>query len=167
MNKIIEESFRESIRSALSQLEVDLVSTLTKLIKYRYPKEVISLDFEIFSDCFTSQFPVYTYFLDKTNTEYFVYCDGKALYPSPVDPGLLDVESIYSEELEEQFVEANPDADPWDIATSEFMQWFLACWYQAGGALFPLTASIVPHDSSWELNLVSGEKQIRYHAFNP
>ncbi|HLD65532.1 MAG TPA: hypothetical protein VJA19_05785 [Pseudomonas sp.] len=162
-----EADFRDEIRARLSQIEEKLVDVMRKLIAYQYPPEVHAIDFEIFTDSFTSQFPARAFFLDKSNTEYFIYVNGKAAYPSPVDPDLLEIEHIYSEELEEAFTTANPDADPWYIASSEFLPWFVTCWAKAGGAKFSLHASIAPHDSSWEVDLATGKERTRYGVINP
>lgn len=167
MSASAENQFAEILRTHLSQLEPALVSALKKLIEYQYPEELFALDVEIFSDSFTSQFPARAFFVDRKNCEYFVYENGVAKYPSPIDPEFLDIECVYPEEIEEQFVSLDPELDPWSIATSEFISWFSACWNKAGGATFPLVATIAHHDSTSEFNLLTGQWQARHAAFNP
>lgn len=105
--------------------------------------------------------------MDRDNCEYFVYADGKAKYPSPIAPEILEVNGIYPEKLEAKFQEENPAADAWSLATSEFISWFYACWLRAGGENFYLLASIGGHDSAKEFNLKSGVWQERNAHFHP
>ena len=158
-------TFQQHVRLSLSQLDGLLIPVLRTLVDYRYPDEVAALDFEIFSDEFTSGFPARAFFLDKQNCEYFVRVDGKATYPSPVDPALIAVDCIYPVEIEDQLQAESPGSDPWHLATMEFLDWFLSCWQKAGGQGFPLVATIAHHDSSSELNLITGESQRRGSAF--
>ena len=167
MSSVPELLFRQAVREHLVQLDLPLTAVLRSLISYRYPPEVFALSFEVFSDSFTSQFPARAFFMDRSNCEYFVYEDGKATYPSPVEPELLAVERIYPEEVEERALLANPDLDARDIATAEFVAWFAACWERAGGSTFPLVATIAQHDSSREFNLVTMQWQPSYASFNP
>jgi len=122
-----------------------------------YPKEVDSLSFEVFSDCFTSGFPVQAFFMDEGNSEYFIMTDGKAEYPSPVDSGLLSIDNVYPIELEEEFENRDEDFDPWAAATAELIEWFSKCWLTAGGADFKLDAHIAHHDSTHQFNLITSE----------
>ena len=153
--------FQEQVRAALAELSTSMVTALQALVDYRYPEQVAALDFEIFSDSFTSGFPARAFFLDRRNCEYFLMVNGQATYPSPVDPGLLDIDCVYPVELEDQLELESPGSDPWHIATEEFFQWFLGCWHMAGGRDFPLPATIAPHDSSSELDLITGRTQPR------
>ena len=155
------------VRNHLSQLESDIVYALKEVIEYQYPEELFALDIEVFSDSFTSQFPARAFFLDQKNCEYFVYENGVATYPSPIDPEFLKIECVYPEEMEEKFVSLDPALDPWSIATSEFISWFSSCWNKAGGTSFPLAATIAHHDSTTEFNLLSGQWQARHAAFHP
>lgn len=165
MSAVAETAFREHVRGRLAGLESALVPVLAQLVVHEYPSEVVAVDFEIFSDGFTSRFPVRAFFMDEMNCEHFVYVDGEASYPSPVDPGLLEIDGVYSESVEEKLFGDNPDVDPWSLATTELSQWFLACWINAGGKHFKLAATIAHHDSSKELNLKTGEWQDRGSAF--
>ncbi|WP_312319008.1 hypothetical protein [Stenotrophomonas sp.] len=162
---IEELAFQQNVRSSLSQLDGQLIPVLESLISHQYPAQVAALDFEIFSDQFTEGFPVRAFFLDNTNTECFVYVDGRATYPSPVDPGLLEIDCVYPVSHEEQLEMASSDSDLWQIATSELLDWFLACWMKAGGQNFALAATIAEHDSRSELNLMTGETQRRGSTF--
>lgn len=158
--------FRDQVRESLELLGPRLESVLEQLTAYPYPPEVFAIDFEVFSDGFTQQFPVRCFFMDKNNCEYFVYENGKATYPSPVDPGLLSIDEVYSSELEEELEEASPDSDPWNIATEELFNWFLARWRAVGGSTFGLAATIAHHDSSTEINLLTGARQPRASAYS-
>jgi len=167
MGTSVEESFRKSVRDHLSELDGQLVAALRKLVEYQYPPEVFALDIEIFSDTFTSQFPARAFFLDRENCEFFLYENGVAKYPSPIDPAILDIDCIYPDEMEEEFVSLDQKLDPWSAATSEFISWFASCWEKAGGATFPMAATITHHDSGREFNLLSGQWQQRHAAFTP
>jgi len=161
------EEFRAEVKRHLSGFENRLVGALKSLITHQYPPEVFSLSFEVFSDSFTSQFPARAFFMDRENCEHFIYVDGKAEYPSPIDPQLLEVDGIFPEELEEQFDEANPDGDAWSLSASEFIAWFHTCWLKAGGEKFALSATIGEHDSDNEFNLKTGMWQEPYADFHP
>ena len=160
-----ENIFRVRVREHLNTLEPGLVAVLASLIWHKYPKEVAVLDFEVFSDGFTSGFPARAFFMDKSNSEFFLRVNGKAQYPSPVDPGLLSVPEVYPQALEDVLVAESPESDPWHLATSEFIDWFRQCWVKAGGKDFRLMATIAHHDSSQELNLKTGQWQARGNSF--
>ncbi|WP_444905955.1 hypothetical protein [Microbulbifer sp. SSSA008] len=158
----IEQEFKGKVAEHLENLSEDLRPILKKLIEFDYPKEVDTLAFEIFVDGFSSGFPVRAFFMDKDNSEHFIYVDGKAEYPSPVDPGLLKIEHVYPYELEEEYTSKDESLDPWDIATNELIEWFSKCWQAVGGQGFNLKANITPHDSNHEFNLVESKWQNRW-----
>ena len=97
--------------------------------------------------------------MDSGNTEYFEYVDGKARYPSPVDSGLLKIEYVYPEELEEEFEKIEDEL--WTIATEEMVGWFSERWLLAGGSMFAKNANIAQHDSIHEFDLVNSKWQER------
>lgn len=158
----IEQEFKEKVGEHLEKLTESLKPILKELIEYDYPKEVDSLAFEIFVDGFSSEFPVRVFFMDEDNSEHFVYIDGKAEYPSPVDPELLKVEHVYPDELEEEYTNKDESLDPWHVATNELVEWFSKCWLSVGGQTFRLKANIAPHDSNHEFNLVESKWQDRW-----
>ena len=160
-------SFRNAVRANLSTLDDRIENILASLIGHGYPAEVHALSFEVFSESFTSGFPVRAFFLDRTNTEHFVCVNGKATYPSPVDPGLIEIDHVYPQELEDEFDATAPEPNAWEIATDELVAWFAERWRRAGGARFPLACTIGCHDAPDELNLVSGARQPRYASFVP
>ncbi|RDV23866.1 hypothetical protein DXV75_17035 [Alteromonas aestuariivivens] len=138
----IEQEFKEKVSEYLEKLSNDLCTILKELIEYNYPEEVTTLAFEIFVDGFSSEFPVRAFFMDKDNSEHFIYIDGKAEYPSPVDPGLLEIDHVYPYELEEEYTNKDESLDPWDIATNELIEWFSKCWLVSGGQTFNIKATI-------------------------
>jgi len=149
----IEEEFKEKVAEHISRLTDKITPVLKKLIEYDYPKEVDTLAFEIFVDGFSSEFPVRAFFMDTDNSEYFIMVDGKAEYPSPVDPDLLKIDYVYPYELEEEYTNQDETLDPWKIATNELINWFSKCWFASGGEHFKLNANIAPHDSNYEFDL--------------
>ena len=155
----IQTQFKNQVATKLEALSNDLVSVLQKLVQHNYPREVDSLSFEIFDDSFTSGFPVRVFFMDIDNSEHFISINGKPEYPSPVDPALLNINYVYPIELEEEFESIDSEFDAWSIASAELISWFSKCWLVAGGANFKLKASIAPHDSIKQFNLVSSEWQ--------
>ena len=165
MDGPMEDRFRQEVRENLSRIEDALVAVLGQLANFTYPDEIAAIDFEVLGDAFSSQFPARAFFLDKSNCEYFVEVDGKATYPSPVDPELLHITGIYSQEFEDECIADAPDLDPWSIATEEFILWFHLCWGKAGGSSLKLAATLAHHDSSREFNLQSGQWQARGTAF--
>ena len=165
MQTTTELTFRLAVREHLAKLDSLLVEALSLLVEHRYPPQVFALSFEVFSDGFTSRFPVRAFFMDKSNTEYFVVADGLATYPSPIDPDLLAVRCVYPLELEEDAFQAEPELDTWQIATDELIPWFALCWQQAGGAAFQIEATIASHDSSREFDLRSNLWRPAYSAF--
>ena len=158
--------FRQGVQEGLAKLDSQIEGLLRSLVSHEYPPEVFALSFEVFSDGFTSGFPVRAFFMDRSNTEHFLWEGKQAKYPSPVDPGLLDVNHVYAEELEEELEKTSPESDSWGIATEELIHWFAAHWQRVGGANFPLVATIATHDSSEEFNLKSGRWQPRYAEFD-
>ena len=57
----IDQDFSEKVQEYLHGLTTNIEPVLKALIEYRYPKEVVSLEFEIFADGFTQGFPVRTF----------------------------------------------------------------------------------------------------------
>ena len=149
----IEEEFKEKVAEHINRLTDDLMPVLKKLIKYDYPKEVDTLAFEIFVDGFTSEFPVRAFFMDEDNSEYFIMVNGKAEYPSPVDPDLIKIDYVYPYKLEKEYTNKDETLDPWHIATNELIEWFSKCWLASGGKNFKLKTNIAPHDSNHEFDL--------------
>lgn len=166
MSKALKEEFRGLVRQHLTKLDARLVAALRSLISYNYPTEVFALSFEVFNDSFDSQFPARAFFMDRANCEFFLYVNGEATYPSPIDPELLDIDYIYPEEIEDGFLSRDPNLDTWDIATSEFIAWFSECWGKAGGERFSLFATIAEHDSPEEFNLLTKQWQPSYTSFD-
>lgn len=166
MSDSAEHIFRQGVRDGLAKLDPQIEDVLRSLVSYEYPPEVFALSFEVFSEGFTSGFPVRAFFMDRSNTEHFLWEGEKAKYPSPVDPGLLEIDHVYTEELEEELEEKSPESDSWSIATGELIQWFAKHWQRVGGATFRLVATIAPHDSSEEFNLKSGRWQPSYAEFD-
>lgn len=160
-----EQAFQSQVRACLAPHRDHLSEVLGRLIQHRYPPEVAAIDFEVFSDGFTTGFPVRAFFLDRYNNEFFQFIGGKAVYPCPVDPGLLELDYVYPEELEDELTSASPEGDPWHLATEEFLVWFRSCWLSAGGNGFCLRATIAHHDSTEELNLLTGAVQPRGASF--
>ena len=166
MSNSAEKAFRLAVQDHLGRLDNLLIPVLSRLAAYKFPAPVVAVDFEVFSDSFTSQFPARAFFMDNSNSEHFVYVDGKATYPSPVDPELIALDCVYSQDLEDEFVAQESELDPWNIATEEFIPWFSACWDRAGGRSLSLAATISHHDSIREFNLQSGSWQQRGAAYS-
>lgn len=166
MSNSAEQIFRQAVKESLARLDSLVEGVLSSLIRHQYPPQVFALSFEVFSDGFTSGFPVRVFFMDRSNTEYFLWEEKQAKYPSPVDPGLLEIDHVYTEEQEEQLAKRSPESDPWNIASKELIQWFSKHWQRVGGASFPLAATIALHDSAEEFNLNSECWQPSYAAFD-
>jgi len=157
----IEQEFSEKVQEYLHGLTASIKPVLKELIEYDYPKEVISLEFEVFADGFTQGFPVRAFFMDSDDSEHFVYINGEAQYLSPVDPELLEIEHLYPYELEEKYTNQDEDFDPWSIAIDELIQWFSECWREMDGESFQLKANIMPHDNDEVYNLVDSKWEER------
>lgn len=158
MNK--EKEFRAGVRRYLDALDQSITPILSQLIAYRYPTEVVAIHFEVFGYEFTRGFPVRAFFIDSSNSEFFVYVDGKAEYPSPVDPGLISISGVYPLEFEDPFIELD-EFDAWRVATEVLIGWFSEKWLSAGGANFELRATIAPHGGPNEFNLKTAKWQGR------
>jgi hypothetical protein len=141
-----EAAWRELVSGKLAVLTPQLTAVLQKLVQHSYPPQVASIDFEIFSDGFSEGFPVRAFFMDAENNEFFLYSGGKARYPSPVDPDLLEIDQVYAFEEEEGFEEESDELDLWAIASDELIDWFGSCWLAAGGNQLSISASIQVHD---------------------
>ena len=155
----IEQEFSAKVQEYLQELTASIKPILKELIEYDYPKEVVSLEFEVSTDEFTQGFPVRAFFIDANNSEHFVYVDGKAQYPSPVavDPELLEIDYVYPYEFEEKYSDHDEILSVHDVATDEIIKWFSSCWREVGGKFFRLKASIAPHDNDEVCNLVEGK----------
>lgn len=146
--------FKVAVTDKLRLLGPELVPVLQKLIAHQYPPEVVSLDFEIFPDGFSEGFPVRAFFMDDENSEHFLEVDGKWVYPSPVDPGLIQITFVYDEAFEATFLELDADLDTYTLAGEALVPWFADCWTEAGGAAFDRGATIMLHDDLRSFDLV-------------
>jgi hypothetical protein len=113
------EEFRLTLREGLRSLEDSLIAVLRQLVEYDYPPEVVAVDFEVFSHTWSQGFPARAFFMNESNSEHFVYVDGKAEYPSPVDPALLDVPQIITPEYDESVFERDPEFDTFTLDAQE------------------------------------------------
>lgn len=166
MSGSAEQIFREGVRIGLAKLDTQFEEALRSLVSYDYPPEVFSLSFEVFSERVTSGFPVRAFFVDRSNTEHFIWEGNHTKYPSPIDPGLLKIDRVYAEALEAALEENCPESDPWSIATEETIVWFARHWQRVGGEHFPRAATIAMHDSPQEFNLKTGVWQPMYSDFD-
>jgi hypothetical protein len=146
--------FTGAVTQALQPLGTSLVEALRQLVAHNYPKEVVSVDFVVFSDGFTRGFPVRAFFLDETNTEHFVPIAGRLEHPSAVDPGLLQIDRVYDNSLEASFLEEDDDLDVYTLAAEALIPWFAECWRSAGGPAFDRSATITIHDDHRVFDLV-------------
>jgi hypothetical protein len=154
--------FKTAVTGKLQPVTPALVDVLHQLVRHDYPDEVVSLDFEVFADSFTSSFPVRVFFMDQTNGEHFVEVNGNAEYPSPVDPGLLELACIYDDEFEAAYLAEDDELDTFTLAGEALVPWFFECWKRAGGAAFTRSASIMLHDDARCFDLVRGVWRSRH-----
>ena len=159
------EEFKTKLLEGLYPLQTSLIAALKQIIEHRYPPEVVAVAFEVFPDTWSRRFPARAFFLDGSNNEHFIYVNGEATYPSPIDPGILDAPHIITSEYENSILARDPTLDTVSIGADEFIAWFALCWGKAGGTRFRLHATIADHDSDRELNLSNGQWQDRYAAF--
>ena len=158
----IEQEYRVGVRQYLDKLNKDIEGILTQLINHEYPDEVTCLDFEIFLDSFTRDFPVRVFFMDDDECEFFIEVDGVAQCPSPVDPDLLDIPCVYPYEYQESFTILDDKFNPWSAASNELIEWFSERWNSCGGSNFKRKAYIAPHDRANAFNLVKSEWEKRW-----
>ena len=85
------------------------------------PPEVVAISFEVFPDSWSEGFPARAFFLNEANTEYFIFVQGEARYPSAVDPGLLTVPYVITPEIEESFRRRSPELDTFTLGAEEFI----------------------------------------------
>lgn len=150
------ERFKLAVVEKLRHLGPSLVAVLRQLVEHEYPKEVASIDFEVFTDGFTQSFPVSAFFMDSSNNEHFLSVGDGYKYPSPVDPQLLHVERVYGDDFEAPFLVEDGNLDTFTLAGDALIPWFAECWRQAGGGEFGREATIMLHDSSRVFDLVRG-----------
>lgn len=150
----IESKFRSEVRTHLENLTNDLVPVLSQLVSHDYPKEVAAISFEVFYDGFTSGFPVRAFFVDEDNSEFFLFNGDQAEYPSPVDPGLLEISGVYPDTLDDKYAD-DEELDTYTLASLELIDWFSGCWNAAGGKTFPRVALISIHDDTQVFDLKS------------
>ena len=158
----LESKFRAGVKEHLVPLAGSITQILKKMIDYKYPNEVVSIEFQVFTDGFTQSFPVRAFFLNSNNCEHFEYIKGKATYPSPVDPGLLEIPYVFTSDFEKIFIDQDEDLDTYTLAGLELASWFYVCWENAGGRTFGINASITLHDYDKCLNLKTRKWQRKY-----
>ena len=161
----INEESKSEFRHGLGRLKEKLMEVLRQLIQSEYPCEVVAIDFEVFPGTWSADFPARAFFLDSANCEHFVYVDGKAEYPSPVDPALLSGKGILTSEFEEKLFERSPDLDTFALGEQQFVPWFIDCWQRAGGGKFQRNATAAVHGDGREFNLITRKWQDRYAGF--
>jgi len=142
-----EQQFRTKIREYFPQQDNALEEALSQLIDYEYPDEVVALVFIVSPERFTTGFPAHVFFMDDEFNEFFVYEDGEEEYPSPVEPGLLEIPYLYPKELESEF-SAGEGVDLHVVAANEFIAWFAERWQAAGGDAFEKKAIIMAHNGN-------------------
>jgi len=81
MAQDLAEEFRSTLREGLRPLKDFLIAVLRQLVEYDCPPEVVALDFEVFSARWSEGFPTRAFFMNESNSEHFIYVDGKAEYP--------------------------------------------------------------------------------------
>lgn len=146
------EDVQSLVLNYLKKLDDSLLPVLEQIIQQRYPLEVTTLAFEIFSDQFSEQFPIRVFFLDENHTEFFAIVNGEARYPSVIDPSLIMIDGVYPREFEAKCL--SQGIDIWTVSSKVCMQWFIENWNKAGGTDFKLYATIAPHDSAEKFDLV-------------
>lgn len=146
------EELQSQILDYLKKLDDLLLPVLTQLIQQRFPLEVETLAFEIFSDQFSDKFPVRVFFLDQDHSEFFAIVNGEPRYPSAIDPNLIDIDEVYSQAFEEKYLSLGVDI--WSISAQVCLDWFAENWLKAGGTSFRLQAKIGQHDSSSQFDLI-------------
>jgi len=157
-----ESKFRREVKHYLIALTKELSFQLKKLIDYNYPNEVKSIKFEIFPDMFTEGFPVRAFFMDSDNSEHFILEDGVVKYPAPITPELLNIQYVYPDWFENQYLENAQDLDTRTISSEEMIKWFHELWNNSGGGEFHLEATIASHDSLNYFDLKDGNwKDVR------
>ena len=132
----LDDEFRALARRHLEPLTGALVGWLADRLVAPFPAAMHLLDFEVFSDAFPVEFPVWMYAKDRQARPLE---DGT----EPVLPevtGTLPPELLYDERY------LAPDLNIWSLAADELITWFASCWRAAGGLDFPHPAYIAPHD---------------------
>lgn len=165
---LTEQEFRGAVRAAFDRITERLVPVLKQIVEHEYPKKVAEISFELFPD-FRQGFPIRAFFLDDDNNEFFVFVDGEAEYPSPVDPGLIEVDRVYDRAIEDEYLAANPNEygaeSCYEIAAEEMIPWFAACWSAAGGDSFARKATIALHDDLKYFDLCAKKLfEVRFEA---
>ncbi|MGD0383912.1 MAG: hypothetical protein ABSA77_10345 [Thermoguttaceae bacterium] len=154
-NKLfVAQRFQDGVLSYLEPLTEKLINVLHRLIEYPFVPEVSCLAFEVFYDSFSEFFPIRVFFLDEFNNEYFIHVNGQAEYPCDVNPGLLDIPSVYPHEFIKQFCAEDPNIDYFTLSSKALIPWFSKCWHIAGGGNFQRKAIIRIHDGSQYFDLI-------------
>lgn len=148
------ERFQAGVLEYLEQLSDQLIPVLRQLVEYPFPIEVAYLDFEVFCDGFTQEFPVRVFFMDVKGCEYFEYHNSQAEYPCNVNPQLLQLDCVYPREFEERFMAEDESLDTFTLAGETFIPWFARCWTATGGSDFKRGALIGLHDNFERYDLV-------------
>jgi hypothetical protein len=155
----LKEQFRVELTPYLERLTPELIASLRNLLSIRFPPDMVELSFEVFPSDFTSEFPVYTYFMDEGNGQCTVNEGGSALIWNPpnINLHLLDVDCVYPPEFERKFKGYGAGFDTWAASSKVLIEWFHRCWLAAGGDRFDREAFIALHDDIDRFNLKTGE----------
>jgi hypothetical protein len=139
----LDDEFRGQARHHLGALTAALVGWLADRLEAPFPAAMHLLDFEVFSDAFPVEFPVWMYAKDR----------HAAPLEDGTEPVLPEVSCTLPQEVLYDDRYLAPDINIWSIAAEELITWFASCWRAAGGLDFPHPAYIAPHDHGRSFDL--------------
>lgn len=179
-------ALQSRILATLASRSNDLVRILRELIDFPYPDDFWQLDFEIhdndhpeiliyfYRDKFeqvlrpggsvmisASEIPdgPFAHYKRMERECQEANSPPPSCYPFHIPSPLFSREPLYPSQIELD-IAPDPESDnSWvrDAAIQAVIDWFRACWIEAGGTRFRFRAFIGDHDASERLDLRSGE----------
>ena len=148
----VADGYKQWIRSLLDRLSPALESQLRTILSYRFHPRVVLLDTEVFPDGLREGVPMRMFLIDAQNNETF-RDDHAYFLPSSI--GILEDirEVVPLDEMERQKLYETAGVETLEIEMATLVEWFAACWIQAGGQQCPLPAYINYHDGKASFDL--------------
>lgn len=139
----LQEEYCELVLNHLNRLNNKFETQLSEFVNQAFSDDVKHLNIEYYSPCFSDEFSVYFYALDKSANR--VGDIHKFLEHCAV---VVPAEIFEDEKYE--------DIDPWSTASEILESWLRERWKNAGSQQYP--AFVAHHDSHFLRNLADGSR---------
>lgn len=140
-----QKEFERDFRGHIERHRPALLKALGRIISTKLPAVVKVLSFEVFSHW--DEFPVNVFAMDNQ-------APNEVYFKAPFSGELLKrVGALIPEGAIDQDAFEDDGVATYETGARVLAEWFGKCWYEAGGAKFPIPAYIGHHDSSAQYDL--------------